>query len=292
VTSPGEHGDAVASPGEHGDAVTSPGEHGDAVTSPGELFEVQRGAQPILATAIHEGHELRDEVAARMVLPESDRYREEDPHTGTWTAIAANRIIARRSRFEVDLNRPPESAVYRTPDDCWGLEVWREPLPDEVVDRSMTVYRAFHELVRGTLTELEEQHGAFVVFDLHAYNHRRAGPDRPPADPRRNPVVNVGTGNLDRARWAPLVDRFIAELAAIEVAGEPLDVRENVRFRGGHFSKWVTETFPRSGCVLAVEVKKVYMDEWTGEADPEIVADIGQALAATIPGVVESLRLR
>ena len=32
---------------------------------------------------------------------------------------------ARRSRFEVDLNRPREEAVYRVPEDCWGLDVWR-----------------------------------------------------------------------------------------------------------------------------------------------------------------------
>lgn len=278
----------MTAPEGNGDAVTAP----EGTAAPGELFEVHRGDQPILATAIHEGHELRGEVAALMVLPEADRYREEDPHTGGWTAIAANRLIARRSRFEVDLNRPPESAVYRTPDDCWGLEVWREPPPDELVARSMAEYQAFHEVAHGILAELEAQHGAFVVLDLHSYNHRREGPDGPPADPAGNPVVNVGTGNLDRARWAPLVDRFIDELAATEIAGAPTDVRENVRFRGGHFSKWVTETFPRNGCVLAVEMKKVYMDEWTGEADAAVVAQVGRALEATIPGLLESLRLR
>jgi N-formylglutamate amidohydrolase len=258
----------------------------------GELWTVRRGDQPVLATAIHDGHEARDEVAALFALDDAGRFREEDPFTGRWTTVAENRVIPRRTRFEVDLNRPPEQAVYRTPDDAWGLDVWRSPPADDLVARSMAEYEAFHEQVRTILTELEAQHGSFLVLDLHSYNHRREGPEAPPADPEANPVVNVGTGNLDRERWAPLVDRFIAELGAQTVAGSPLDVRENVRFRGGHFSKWVTETFPQHGCVLAVELKKVYMDEWTGEPDERSVVEIEQALHATLPGLLESLSAR
>ena len=66
-------------------------------------------------------------------------------------------------------------------------------------------------------------------------------------------------------------------------------MRENVRFRGGHFSKWIAGTFPQNGCVLAVEFKKVYMDEWTGEPDEAAIKQIEHALRATIPGLVESL---
>jgi N-formylglutamate amidohydrolase len=262
------------------------------VTEGDDLFEVHRGDRPLLATAIHDGHELRPEVAARMRLDDAQRFREEDPWTGGWTAIAPNRIIPRRSRFEVDLNRPPEQAVYRVPDDAWGLEMWDEPLPDDVAERSMDVYRAFHETAAAVLSDLEARFGNFVVLDLHSYNHRRDGADAPPADPAGNPVVNVGTGNLDRDRWAGVIDRFIAELSAQTVAGEQLDVRENVRFRGGHFSKWVTETYPETGCVLAVEMKKIYMDEWTGQADDVVVAEIGRALAATVPGLLESSSTR
>jgi hypothetical protein len=69
----------------------------------------------------------------------------------------------------------------------------------------------------------------------------------------------------------------------------PLDVRENVRFRGGHFSKWVHERFPDSACVLAIEFKKTFTDEWTGHADRARIAWLGRALASTIPGVVAEL---
>jgi N-formylglutamate amidohydrolase len=257
-----------------------------------ELWKLHRGDQPVLATAIHDGHAVRPEVAALLALSDADRLREEDPFTGRWTNVAANGIVARRSRFEVDLNRPAATAVYRTPDDAWGLHVWREAPPDDLVERSMAEYHAFHERVRGVLRELSDRYGTFVVLDLHSYNHRRDGAGGAPADPLANPVVNVGTGNIDRGRWAAVVERFMADLGSCSLAGEPIDVRENVRFKGGHFSRWITENFAAQGCVLAVEVKKVFMDEWTGQADERLVSEVGEALKATVPGLLETVGAR
>ena len=81
--------------------------------------------QQIVATSIHAGHDVRPELAELMVLPTADRTREEDPHTDRLAAVAPARVITHRSRFETDLNRPRREAVYRKPDDCWGLEVWK-----------------------------------------------------------------------------------------------------------------------------------------------------------------------
>jgi hypothetical protein len=41
---------------------------------------------------------------------------------------------------------------------------------------------------------------------------------------------------------------------------------------------------------LAIEVKKFFMDEWTGELDAAQHTAIGRALAETVPGVLEELR--
>lgn len=254
-----------------------------------ELWEIHRGDQPLLATAIHDGHEVRKEVADLMAISEPDRLREEDPFTARWTSVAPNRIIVRRSRFAVDLNRPPEKAFYLTPADAWGLKVWKRKPAKAVVDGSMSQYWAFYDLVRAILNDIEQRFGRFVVFDIHSYNHRRGGPDAPPDDPEKNPVVNIGTATMDRGRWAPLVDRFIADLSEQEVGGQKLDVRENVKFKGGQLSRWVHDTYPENGCSLSVEFKKVYMDEWTGEPDEQIISEIEQALVATLPGLFDSL---
>jgi N-formylglutamate deformylase len=55
-------------------------------------------------------------------------------------------------------------------------------------------YDAFYDAMRRLLSEFSEQHGSFVVLDLHTYNHCREGPNGPPADPASKPEVNLGTG--------------------------------------------------------------------------------------------------
>jgi N-formylglutamate deformylase len=253
------------------------------------IWQLSSGNSPLVAAAIHNGHALRAEVAAIMKLSETERLREEDPFTGNWTVVADTRIIGLHSRFEVDLNRPPDKAVYLEPDDAWGLQVWREKPSADIVGRSLAQYGAFYAEVRQILSNLEQRFGRFVVFDLHSYNHRRVGPAGPPGDPAQNPEVNVGTGTLDRSRWSPLVDRFIGDLRAFDFLGRRLDVRENVKFYGGQFPHWIHQTFPQTGCALAIEFKKFFMDEWTGEPDPIQLEAIRQALQATVPGVLEEL---
>ena len=156
-------------------------------------------------------------------------------------------MIGLHSRFEVDLNRPRDKAVYINPEDAWGLTVWKSAPPPEMVEASLAQYDAFYAEVEQILSAVAAQYGRFVVFDLHSYNHRRDGAQGSPADPALNPEVNIGTGTLDRAIWGALTDRFMADLRAFDYAGRHLDVRENVKFQGGQFSRWVHQTFPGVG---------------------------------------------
>ena len=254
------------------------------------ICTVQRGEGPLVATAIHDGHEVRAEVRSHMLLDDTERLREEDPYTGAWTTIAPTRVVGLRSRFEVDLNRPRDKAVYRTSEDAWGLEVWAGHLPDAVAERSLSLYDAFYAELGLLYRSLAERYGRFLVLDLHAYNHRRDGPGGPAADRQGNPQVNVGTGTmLDRGRWARLIDRFIADLSAYDFPGGPLDVRENVRFQGGACAAWTHRIFPQAAGVLSIEVKKFFMDEWTGEPDVTLLEAVGEALRSTLAGAQEEL---
>jgi N-formylglutamate deformylase len=237
----------------------------------------------VIASSVHAGHELRPEVAAVMVLDEDVRRREEDPHTDEIAAIAPARVLTTRSRFEVDLNRPRADAVYRTPDDCWGLEVWAGgTLPADLTRGSLEVYDEFYARL-GERLDAVAARGPFVLLDVHSYNHRRGGPDADPDLVEDSPQVNVGTGSLDRDRFGALTDAFVAALGSQHVGGEPIDVRENVRFRGRALAAWVHERYPGTGCCLALEFKKTFMDEWTGEVDHDLMEQTVLALAATVP---------
>ena len=258
-----------------------------------EIWKLTEGNSPVLATAVHDGHALREELQPFMALTDEERLREEDPLTGGWTSVAATRVIATQSRFEVDLNRPRERAVYRVPEDAWGLEVWKEPLPEALVQESLRGYDGFYAALERVYARKVAEHGAIVVLDLHSYNHRREGPVGDVADPAQNPQVNLGTGTLlERGPWEKLIARFVRDLSAQDFPGGALDVRENVKFRGGHCARWAHERFPGRVCVLSVEFKKFFMDEWSGRSDPALVDAIGSALRATVPGLLDELKER
>lgn len=254
------------------------------------FMKIRKGDSPLIVTAIHDGHDVRDEVKKLMILPDPDRLREEDPYTGSWTKISHSTVVVKASRFQVDLNRPRDRAVYINPEDAWGLNVWNRRPPDDMIARSLEEYDNFYAEVKKFLTEIERQYKKFIVFDLHTYNHLRDGADGQPADPSLNPEVNIGTGTMDRDYWAPVVDRFMSDLRSFDFLGRKLDVRENIKFKGGQFSRWVHENFPRSGCSIAIEFKKFFMNEWTGELDMEHSIAIKNSLASVAVGVMDELK--
>lgn len=250
----------------------------------------RRGSDPVIAAAIHNGHDTRKRVDERLAIDEQARRREEDPFTAEWTQVAKTQIIGLRSRFEIDLNRPRDKAVYLDSADAWGLKVWQQPPDAAMIRASLREYDQFYASVRQLLETMVAEHGRVVVYDLHSYNHRRGGERSPVADALTNPEVNIGTGAMDRTYWGPVVERFMRELRAYDFQGRSLDVRENVKFQGGYFGKWIHETFPQRVCAIAIEFKKFFMDEWTGDADPRDIEAIYKALRWTLPGVVKELR--
>lgn len=253
-------------------------------------FAIRIGTDaPVAAAAIHDGHALRDDVRQAIALCDGERLKEEDPFTAQWADVVDTRLIGLRSRFEVDLNRPREKAVYQTPDDAWGLNVWRHTPTPELINASLAEYDAFYAAARVTFEQMRKQWGHFVVLDLHSYNHRRDGANAPAADERSNPEVNVGTGSMNRERWAPVVDCVVHHLRGTDVLGRSLDVRENVKFKGGHFSHWIHNNFPEDACSIALEFRKSFMDEWTGVPNAAHVGAIRDALGQLIPKLERAL---
>jgi len=236
-----------------------------------EPWIITEGAGPVIATAIHHGHDLREEVARLLAVSAEDRLREEDPFTGDWTLLSPVRVVVHRSRFEVDLNRPRERCVYSGSEDAWGLDPWPEGLPAAIRSRSVALWDRFHAALFDLVDRRLAQEERVLVLDLHSYNHRRGGPAAEPEPAAENPEINLGTGTMDRELWARVVDAFIGAL-------RNLDVRENVRFRGGDMARRLHSRYPGRVCVLSVEARKSFMDEWTGRLDTVRFAALGDAL--------------
>lgn len=270
---------------------TPAGAEQNLLSAVGPWTEDPGAAGQVVFTAVHSGHDLRDEVRQHLVLDEATRLREEDPLTDRLGADVGSGLVMHRSRFETDLNRPRASSVYQTPEQAWGLNLWRDgTLPEEIAECSRQVHDAWYAELGRRLDVLAAR-GPFVVFDVHSYNHRRDGPDAEPAHQEGNPDLNVGTGSLDREPWSPVVDAFSKAMGepVVPATGRRLDVRENVRFWGQNEPRWAHRRYPDTACVLALEFKKTWMEEWTGEPDEDHLRQLADLLAGVVPAVTAAL---
>jgi N-formylglutamate amidohydrolase len=246
-----------------------------------------KGNGPLIATAIHAGGHMRRSLLQFCQLDRLQRLREEDPCTDKIAQVAPSRIVGERSRFEVDLNRPPQKAIYLKPEDAWGLNVYKD-LPWNERDASMALYDSFYHELRAMMDEALRRHERVVIFDVHSYNHQRQGPGIDD-DPEKNPEVNIGTGNIDRKAWAPVVDGMMQELRRPMRNGRVLDVRENIKFKGGYFGKWLYDNYGSRVCPISIEFKKIFMDEWTGEPDLTMIEDLRAHLELAAQRTIEIL---
>jgi len=257
---------------------------------PDDWWTTHRGASPIVGTAIHNGHTVRADLLSLMALSDSERLREEDPFTEFSIRDIRNRIVFHRSRFEVDLNRARDGAVYVRPEQAWGLNVWQQVPAADRVEASLRVHDDYYTMLAAFLRGVERSYGRFIVLDIHSYNHRRNGPDAAPTDSEGAPEINIGTSSMDRARWGGVVDAFMEKLASFEFRGRRMDVRENIAFQGkGEQTRFIHDMFPKTGCAIAVEFKKFFMDEWTGEPDIEALEAMRAMIASTVPVLEDAL---
>ena len=190
---------------------------------------------PIVCTAIHDGHMFSDAHKKITALSDSERLQEEDPFTGEWAKISDNQIIGKRSRFEFDLNRAPEKAIYVLPSDAWGLNLWKKPLPEKMQKETMEKYSEIYREIHNGINDLIQRFGKIVILDIHSYNHRREGPHAAPENPENNPEVNIGTGTMNRDYWAPVVDRFMNELQGYNFQGRKSGCKRKYKISRGLF---------------------------------------------------------
>lgn len=256
-------------------------------------WDILLGDGPVVATAIHDGHAIRPSLRPLLALGPDERLREEDPLTGLFTDVGDVRIRVPTSRFEVDLNRPRDGAVYARPEDCWGLQLWSSPLPEREIERSLQRWDRFYGMVTDLLDRLLERWDAVLLIDLHSYNHRRDGADGEPAPQAGNPDIELGLTTADPARWRAVTERFSEALRATPVQGRRPDVRANVRFpTGGHFPEWVYARWGSRVCTISPEYKKIFMDEWTGTADIAALRDLQRGLRSAVDAVRPEFRRR
>ena len=228
---------------------------------------------PYVCAAIHNGHQFRKSLWERCTHSTYERWYEEDPATQRMVQSHPIVITGRDSRFEYDLNRGPEEAVFET---AWGKVLWKSPLPDEERQLSLNKHSNFYKVAHALIEKLESKYPKVIVFDMHSYNWKRWD--------REVPTWNLGTKNINNERFGAIVESWRAKLEGIALPyGIPPTARINDTFFGnGYFLKYLTSQFDNT-LVLATEIAKVYCDELTGIVFPEIVDAVALQLRELIP---------
>jgi len=228
--------------------------------------------------AVHDGHQFRKELWDNCLHSEYERWYEEDPETKHMIASHPIVIAGCDSRFEYDLNRTPEEAVFET---AWGKQLWKVPLPDEQKKISQQKHLNFYKVVSALIAKMEEKFGVCIVYDMHSYNWQRWD--------REVPTWNLGTANIDNERFGECIEAWRTFLASIKL---PHDIKQtskiNDTFQGnGYFLKFITNNFENT-LVLATEIAKVYCDEYNQIIYPEVVTAIEHQLKDILPKHAEN----
>ncbi|MEO0570470.1 MAG: N-formylglutamate amidohydrolase [Bacteroidota bacterium] len=228
---------------------------------------------PYVCAAVHDGHQFRKELWENCLHTEYERWYEEDPCTKQMVQSHPIVLTGLDSRFEYDLNRAPETAVFDT---AWGKQLWKHPLPNAQKQKSLSKHAVFYKVVGALIRKLEELHNRVIVFDMHSYNWKRWD--------REVPVWNLGTHNIDNERFSDIVNAWASKLGSIKLPNNiSTTTGINDTFQGnGYFLKYITQNFGNT-LVLATEISKIYCDELTGVIFPEVVTAVEKQLKELIP---------
>ena len=159
---------------------------------------------PHICGAIHDGHQFRESLWENCLHTEYDRWFEEDPATKQMVQTFPIVIAGCDSRFEYDLNRGPETAIYT---DAWGKHLWKNPLSEEEIEQSLKKHESFYNVVNALVQKIEEIFKVAVVYDMHSYNWKRWD--------REVPTINIGAMNVDVLRFGDEVESWRTRSSAI-----------------------------------------------------------------------------
>lgn len=217
-----------------------------------------------VCAAIHAGHGLRPELETKCALDEKNRLYEEDPHTDELIVSMPVTLIAKDSRYEYDLNRATGECIYET---AWEKEVWNTPLSELDKALSLAKHQAFYGVLRTLITVIQQKHGACLIYDIHSYNYLRM-------EAHDTPVFNVGTEQLNNEKWERVIKHWVKTLNTCALPNmEARASADEVFYGRGYLAGFVKQHFDNT-LVLPTEVKKVFMDETTGDVFPLVLSEL------------------
>ena len=234
------------------------------------VFDFVAGELPLLISVPHDGRDLPPKIRERMTaagqaIPDTD-----------WDvarlydfarSMGASMVIAKNSRYVVDLNRSAsDDVLYRgqvvtglCPEQTFnGEAIYREGVVSkgEKRGRVETYWRPYHDKLKQTLDEIREQHGYALLWDAHSIPSRV-----PRLFDGELPELSIGSNNS--ASCDVSIESAVAEVAAASRYTSVL----NGRFKGGYITRHYGR--PEQGVhALQLEIaQRAYRNEEEGSFD-------------------------
>ena len=243
-----------------------------------QTYEFLAGDLPLLVSIPHDGREIPDAIAARMTAPALE-LPDTDWHVARLYAfcrdLGASMLVARCSRYVVDLNRPPDDASLYPGQVSTGLcptetfagdPVYRrgkEPDVGEIRERVASYWQPYHARIAVYLEATLESHGYALLWDAHSI-----ASELPLLFTGRLPVLNIGTN--DGKSCAPDVQDAVLRVAS----GSSFSHVVNGRFRGGYITRRYGNPDRGVHAVQLELAQRAYMDEAAGHYDDVSAAQL------------------
>ena len=249
------------------------------------VYDFHAGDSPLLVSVPHDGRHLPPDIAAQMTatglsLPDTDWHvaRLYEFVKG----MGASMLVARYSRYVVDLNRPADDEALYPGQLATGLcprqtfdgqALYAGDVTIDMAARVERFWQPYHDKIRATLAELRQAHGRALLWDAHSIaSHVPALFDG------ELPVLNIGTFG------GRSCDESIATTVMKVARDSPYEAVRDARFKGGYITRHYGDP---AGGVHAMQLElaqRAYMNEQTGEYDEVRASQLGDTLRAMLAG--------
>jgi uncharacterized protein (TIGR02421 family) len=226
---------------------------------------------PMVCTAIHAGSRLDPQLEKKIYLSRNERRYEEDPYTDEMIASFPVTLQGLDSRYRYDLNRAPDQCIYK---EAWNKKVWKKELSRAERDESLERHASYYRVLGTLLTELQKQFGQCIIYDVHTYNYKRREEDCP--------LFNIGTHFVDKNRYEPVLAHFKKYLHEIDLPNIDTRIGFDEVFQGKEQQASFVHHEHPGNMLMHLEIKKVYMDELSGELYPLILEELIKSLKRAI----------
>lgn len=256
-----------------------------------DVYKYVEGSLPLLISVPHDGREVPENISARMTaagrgIPDTD-WDVEKLYEFV-AAMGASMVVAKYSRYVVDLNRstddgslyPGQVVTGLCPQETFaGDRIYREGGVDteETAARVEQFWRPYHDRIQATLAAMRAEHGFALLWDAHSI---------PSVVPRlfdgKLPILNLGSNSGASCRSA------IENAVAAVINASPYSSVSNGRFTGGFITRHYGE--PKNNVhALQMEIaQRAYMDEETGSFDDAKAQKLRDILRTTLHAFLDA----